>query len=333
MNPLFWLVRRSLVLVALLGTVHAQFQGYNNPVYQLPDAATGSRGWRNLVSNALWMIGDSRNPRAALLVATNGTVFTGQAGGDLGTVSNPWRSNYLAGGLVLGSGAPVVFGDGRLQSTAAQPAYRLTPSGLSVTLNPCQLRWADGSVTPIAAQSVALFPNATNHLGLDLFDLTLHNYPRALDMGTKWLAQVVTDAGGVISQIPLATDTDAPPHRFEGTKQKLLDGSQPVAVVILGDSISGPYPGYTTNWVDILFNQAGWLPAAFLACAVLAPLAAVLVLALVPEGAQMPIEQACVRMWREHWLWGRWMRRCDRRRRLKASSGGGGSAAVSLPRS
>ena len=78
---------------------------------------------------------------------------------------------------------------------------------------------------------------------------------------------------------------------------------------------------------------AGWLPAAFLACAVLAPLAAVLVLALVPEGAQMPFVQACVRMWREHWLWVRWMRRCDRRRRLKASSGGGGSAAVSLPRS
>ena len=264
MNPLLRLFRRSLVLMALIGTVHAQFQGYNNPVYQLPDAATGSRGWRNLVSNALWMIGDSRNPRAALLVATNGTVFTGLAGGDLGTVSNPWRSNYLAGGLVLGSGAPVVFGDGSLQSTAAQPAYRLTPSGLSVTVAPCQLRWADGSVTSIAAQSVSLFPNATNHLGLDLFDLTLHNYPRALDMGTKWLAQVVTDASGVVSQIPLATDTDAPPHRFEGTKQKLLDGSQPVAVAILGDSISGPYPGHTTNWVDILFNQAGWLPAAYL---------------------------------------------------------------------
>lgn len=264
MKTLFRISRGILCLWVLLGTAHAQFQGYNMPVYLLPDAATGSRGWQNFVSNALWMIGDARNPRAALLVTTNGTVFSGLTGGDLGTASNPWRSNYLAGGLVLGAGAPVVFGDGSLQSTASQPTYRLTPTGLSLALAPCQLRWADGSLTSIPAQSIPLLPNATNQVGLDLFDLTLHNYPRALDMGTKWLAQVVTDANGVISQLPLATDADVPPHRFEGIKQKLLDGGQPVAVAILGDSISGPYPGYTTNWVDVLFNQPGWLPVAYL---------------------------------------------------------------------
>ncbi len=264
MKPHFWISRLSLLWLLMIGTAHAQFQGYNTPVYLFPDAATGTRGWQSLVSNAVWMIGDARNSRGALLVATNGTVFTGLAGGDLGTASSPWRSNFLAGGLVLGAGAPVVFGDGSLQLTASSPAYRLTPAGLSLSLAPCQLRWADGSLSTIAAQSIALLPNTTNHVGLDLFDLTLHNYPRALDMGTKWLAQVVTDASGVISQLPLSTDSDAPAHRFEGVKQKLLDGSQPVSVVILGDSISGPYPGYTTNWVDTLFNQAGWLPAAYL---------------------------------------------------------------------
>lgn len=251
-------------MLLLAGAVLAQFQGYNNPVYVHPDAATGGPGWRSGVSNAVWTLRDATSGRATLAVTTNGTVSTAVPGGDLGSAQTPWRTNFLSGGLQLGAAATVTFADGTRQSTAASVAYRMTPSGLSVALAPSVLVWADGSVSPIAAQSIALWPSATNYIGIDLFDLSLHNYPRALDMGTKWLAQVVTDPNGVVSQVPLASDAEAPAHRFEGIKQKLLDGGQPVSVSILGDSISGPYPGFTTNWVDIVFNQPAWYPAAYL---------------------------------------------------------------------
>lgn len=253
-----------LTTMVAAAVLQAQFQGYNNPSYAYPDAATGARGWRSWASNGVWSLGVISNVSAAVQVSASGTVSSGSGTADLGNAAYPWRSNFLWGGLVLASNAAVTFGDGTVQTTAAGGVYRIGISGTNATLNPGFLRWADGTVSGIGAQSVGLFPGSTNYLGIDLFDLTLHNYPRALDMGTKWLAQVVVDGAGNATVTSWASDADAPPNRIEGVKQKLLDGSQPVSVAVLGDSISGPYPAYITNWVDTVFNQPLWSSNLFL---------------------------------------------------------------------
>ena len=77
-------------------------------------------------------------------------------------------------------------------------------------------------------------------------------------MGKKWIAQVVTGGSGVTSIKYLTQDRLAPPHRFEAIKQKIIGGTNMIKVAIIGDSISLPYPGYTTNWWQGLFTQSSW---------------------------------------------------------------------------
>jgi len=142
--------------------------------------------------------------------------------------------------------------------------YIVTTSGLTVTLNASSILWNNGSSSTVASQTIPLYASATQYVGIDVFDQSLHNYPRALDMGTKWVAKIVTDASGATSVTYLAQDQLAPPHRFEAVKQKIIGGTNMIKVAIIGDSISGPYPTYTTNWVQALFSQSSWAPNAYI---------------------------------------------------------------------
>jgi hypothetical protein len=185
--------------------------------------------------------------------------------GYLGAWTNlvaPLASPTFTGTITAGSGG-LSFPDGSTSQTAPR-SYYLTFSGWTATLAASSIIWADGTETTFSSQSVGLYTNATQYIGIDVFDQTLHNYPRALDMGTKWIAQVVTGSSGVTSIKYLTQNREAPAHRFEGIKQKLIGGTNIIKVAIIGDSISGPYPGYTTNWVQALFNQSSWAPAAYI---------------------------------------------------------------------
>ena len=195
---------------------------------------------------------------------------TNDVQGFLGAWSNtvaPKASPTFTGTATMGSGG-LRFNDGSSQTTAATGSpYRLTFSGTNATLTASSIRWADGTSSTVASQTVGLWVESgrssyTNYFGIDLYTLALVNYPRPYDMGTKWIAAVVTDSTGTnVNSLTYLSDTkDAPPSYLEGVKNLISLGNVPMLFVAIGDSISGPYPNYTTNWFQGLFTQSSWSP-------------------------------------------------------------------------
>ena len=182
-----------------------------------------------------------------------------------GTVTLPSGTTLAAPTISGGVTIAGVVNSTNLSATYAPISpYVVTSTGLTATVGGGVIIWADGTSSSVASQSIALIANSTNYLGIDLFDLSLHNYIRALDMGTKFVAAVVTGSSGVTSVQYLAPNANAPNHRFEAIKQKMLAGNQMVKVSIFGDSISLPYPTYTTNWWQALFTQPTWASSSYL---------------------------------------------------------------------
>ena len=195
---------------------------------------------------------------------------TNDVQGFLGAWSNTVAlkaSPTFTGKVTLGSSG-VQFSDGSIQTTASSGSpYRLTQSGTNVTLSASTIRWEDGQISTVSSQSVGLWVEAgrssyTNFIGIDLYTLGLVNYPRRLDQGTKWIASIVTDSTGTnITALNYLTGSqDAPPSRLQGVKNLMALGNVPMLFVAIGDSISGPYPSYTTNWFQALFTQSSWSP-------------------------------------------------------------------------
>lgn len=197
-------------------------------------------------------------------------MMTNDVQGFLGNWTNlvaPKASPTFTGTVTLPSSG-VKFNDGSVQTTAASGSpYRLTQSGTNVTLTASSIRWEDGQISTVSSQSVGLWVEAgrssyTNFIGIDLYTLGLVNYPRRLDQGTKWIASIVTDSTGtnITALNYLSGSQDAPASRLQGVKNLMSLGNVPMLFVAIGDSISGPYPNYTTNWFQGLFTQSSWSP-------------------------------------------------------------------------
>ena len=197
-------------------------------------------------------------------------MMTNDVQGYLGSWSNlvaPKASPTFTGKVTLGSSG-LGFSDGSTQTTAANGSpYRLTVSGTNITLTASAIRWEDGQISTVSSQTVGLWVEAgrssyTNFIGIDLYTLGLVNYPRRLDEATKWIATIVTDSTGtnVTSINYLTGSSDAPPSKLQGVKNLMSLGNVPMLFVAIGDSISGPFPGYTTNWLQGLFTQSSWSP-------------------------------------------------------------------------
>lgn len=242
-------------------------------VFTLPAAASVPKGWHVTVSDG---DGSTLVGSAIVGIARSGSDTINQGIGSI--IGSPYQSKtFFSDGVSNWSVDESTLTKGALLSDLTAPSvalanlggapvspYVVTTSGLTATVGGGVIIWADGTSSTVASQSIGLIANSTNYLGIDLFDLSIHNYARALDMGTKFVAAVITGSSGVTSFQYLAQNANAPPHRFEAIKQKLLAGNQMVKVSIFGDSISLPYPTYTTNWWQALFTQSTWASSSYL---------------------------------------------------------------------
>lgn len=99
----------SFVVVWLLLVLHAycQWLGYNNPQYVYPESTTGAPAYRTLAAYGLFQFYDDRNQRSIIQFDTNGSIWNVYGQGNLGSIANPWATNYLSGGIVFGDGSSI----------------------------------------------------------------------------------------------------------------------------------------------------------------------------------------------------------------------------------
>lgn len=164
---------------------------------------------------------------------------------------------------------PIKMADSGFFRSVESPDLSSTPFefstfGTNISFSDGYIISHDGNVLRVPAQSLAVRLSATNYLGVDLFDLSMHAYSRAIDMGTLFLKQVICDNSGIIQVVDISRGLEVPANRCESVKLRLLDGNTTVRIAALGDSLSLPYPGYQTNWFDALFYNPAYLSNAFL---------------------------------------------------------------------
>lgn len=195
--------------------------------------------------------------------AGEGTTFYLQISEDLenwSTIAGPLRSPYVL-----------------TNRMADQTYYRLieaipkaiSPFGTQIFGNQLSLQdgyllGQDGRLISVPGSTLPLRLNATNYIGIDLFDQSLHSYSRNLDMGTFYLKQVICDNLGVVQVIDTSDSLGIPPSRIETLKQRLFDDDSALKILVLGDSLSFPFATGLTDWVAVLFQARAYDPTAFL---------------------------------------------------------------------
>lgn len=142
--------------------------------------------------------------------------------------------------------------------TKAKSAYNLASKnkkgfaaidagGLSVSIDSGSLGLYGGSYINFPGGTVTVLNNNTNEIMLDLFDKTLHVFPRAIHRGAVHIATVVT-SGGKITSITQPATFRVPASRIEKYKRK----AKP-KLALLGDSLVDG-AGDVPRWTDLLFS-------------------------------------------------------------------------------
>jgi lysophospholipase L1-like esterase len=132
-------------------------------------------------------------------------------------------------------------------------SFRMTSSGLTLTVGSGRIVDACGVPVSVASGTVLLRDNATSYIVVDLFDLSLHAFSRAIHTAGVCIATVVT-SGGVVTSITQPIHFRMGPNPIGAVVSKLRAGG-PISVLAIGDSITAGSGG-SPAWYNLAFNSA-----------------------------------------------------------------------------
>lgn len=142
----------------------------------------------------------------------------------------------------------------QINTKMPQP-FRITSSGLVVTVAAGQIVDNEGNTWSTAGGSVTLLANSTYYIVADMFNGGIHFFVRNIGEGQVYLGKCVTGASTVTS-ITQPSVFKLPTTAIPNTISK-FNNNLPVRILWLGDSImAGTGPSSTAKqWKNLLFNN------------------------------------------------------------------------------
>jgi lysophospholipase L1-like esterase len=142
----------------------------------------------------------------------------------------------------------------RVMLPSPVPFQVLAGSGLSVSVDPGTLSFPGNDPIAVPGGDVMLKPNSVNHIGIDLFDFSLHAFTRKIHSGAVFLADVTTDAEGII-QIDAPRAVAARLSRVPKAQAAIRAGNS-LNVLLIGDSLTqGAGASFSNIWSQLLFGD------------------------------------------------------------------------------
>lgn len=139
-----------------------------------------------------------------------------------------------------------------------RPPFKLSSTGLTLSVGTGNISGGNGKSIAVAAGSVFLQASKTNYIMVDLFDLSLHCFNRPWHSAAVCIATVVTNATAVTSALPSGT-YGVPPNGIASANARLRFGGNTVRFTLYGDSYAygaGDPVGGFYYWFDLIWNSA-----------------------------------------------------------------------------
>ncbi len=122
----------------------------------------------------------------------------------------------------------------------------------TATVGAGDLVWSDGSVSHFSGGQVRLMAERTNYLVVNYGSLRLHNLRRWIGDGDQLIATIVAHTSAP-PQIQVPVSFAVPSTRLGLAKAKMVQGTSPIRVATMGDSLTEISP--FINWRSLLFDS------------------------------------------------------------------------------